>query len=127
MKRQLSICLLAAAAIAAPSAYSESVIVKCVDGAGRVTLTDRACEAGAASVRMSSLSANEGVTRIAPYPLVAQQDVLPPARELQRRAVPMQRVKAEHLSSDVATLQAARAQFLLSAVGASKQVLAGLE
>jgi hypothetical protein len=41
MKRQLSICLLAASAIAAPSAYSESVIVKCIDDAGRVTLTDR--------------------------------------------------------------------------------------
>lgn len=127
MKRQLSIFLLAAAAIAAPSAYSESVIVKCVDGAGRVTLTDRPCEAGAASVRMASMPSNEGVTRVAAYPLVAQQDVLPPARELQRRALPMQRVKAEHLSSDVATLKAARAQFLLSDVDGSKETLAGLE
>lgn len=127
MKRQLSIFLLAAAAIAAPSAYSESIIVKCVDGAGRVTLTDRPCEAGAVSVRMASMPSGEGVTRIAPYPLVAQQDALPPARELQRRALPMQRIKAEHLSSDVATLKAARAQFLLSDVGASKETLAGLE
>ncbi|WP_137173470.1 DUF4124 domain-containing protein [Massilia sp. HP4] len=128
MKRQLcNICLLAATAIAAPSAFSDSVIVKCVDGAGRVTLTDRPCEAGAATVRMASMASNEGMTRIAPHPIVAHQDVLPPARELQRRAVPMPRVKAQPLANDVATLKAARAQFLLGDVGGSKETLAGLE
>ncbi len=127
MKRQLSICLLAAAAIAAPSAYSESVIVKCIDGAGRVTLTDRPCEAGMATVRTASMPSNEGVTRLAPYPLAARADVLPPARMLQRRAEPMPRVKAEPLASDVATLKAARAQFLVGDVGSSKETLAGLE
>jgi len=130
MKRQLSICLLAAAAIAAPSAYSDTVIVKCVDGAGRVTFTDRPCEAGAATVRMASMPSSEGMTRIAsdpaPYPLAARADVLPPARALQRSAAPMPRVKAAPLASDVATLKAARAQFLVGDVG-SKQTLAGLE
>ena len=128
MKRQLcSICLLAAAAMAAPSAFSDSVIVKCIDGAGRVTFTDRPCEAGAATVRMAGMPANDGMTRVAPYPMVAQQDVLPPARALQRRSLPMPRVKAEPLANDVATLKAARAQFLLGAVGSSKETLAGLE
>lgn len=127
MKRQLSICLLAAAAIAAPSAYSDSVIVKCVDGAGRVTFTDRPCEAGAATVRMASMSSSEGMTRIAPYPLAARHDALPPPQAMQRRAVPMQRVAAKPLASDVATLKAARAQFLLGDVGSSKEALAGLE
>ena len=127
MKRQLSICLLAAAAIAAPSAYSDTVIVKCIDGAGRVTLTDRPCEAGMATVRTASMPSNEGVTRLAPYPLAARADVLPPARMLQRRAEPMPRVKAEPLASDVATLKAARAQFLVGDVGSSKETLAGLE
>ncbi len=126
MKRQLSICLLAAAAIAAPSAYSDTVIVKCIDDAGRVTLTDRPCEAGAVTVRPASMPSSEGVTRLAPYPLLARQDVLPPPGELQRRAVPMPRVKAEPLASDVATLKAARAQFLLDDVG-SRETLAGLE
>jgi len=127
MKRQLTqFCLLAAAAMAAPSAFSDSVIVKCVDGAGRVTLTDRPCGAGMATVRMASMPSNEGVTRIAPYPLAARDDVLPPPRELQRRAIPMPRVKAEPLASDVATLKAARAQFLIGDVG-SKETLAGLE
>ena len=126
MKRQLSICLLAAAAIAAPSAYSDTVIVKCIDGAGRVTFTDRPCEAGAATVRMASMPSSEGVTKIAPYPLAAREDVLPPARALQRSAAPMPRVKATPLASDVATLKAARAQFLIGDVG-SKEILAGLE
>ncbi|MDY0977459.1 DUF4124 domain-containing protein [Massilia sp. CFBP9012] len=126
MKRQLSICLLAAAAIAAPSAYSDTVIVKCIDGAGRVTFTDRPCEAGAATVRMASMPSSEGVTKIAPYPLAAREDVLPPARALQRSAAPMPRVKATPLASDVATLKAARAQFLIGDVG-SRETLAGLE
>ena len=131
MKRQLTqFCLLAAATMAAPSAFSESVIVKCIDDAGRVTFTDRPCEAGAATVRMASMPSNEGMTRIPariePYPLAAREDVPPPARELQRRAVPMARVKAAPLASDVATLKAARAQFLVSDVG-SRETLAGLD
>jgi hypothetical protein len=126
MKRQLSICLLAAAAMAAPSAYSDTVIVKCIDGAGRVTFTDRPCEAGAATVRMASMPSSAGVTKIAPYPLAAREGALPPARALQRSAAPMPRVKATPLASDVATLKAARAQFLIGDVG-SKETLAGLE
>jgi len=131
MKRQLSICLLAAAAIAAPNAYSDSVIVKCVDGAGRITLTDRPCEAGAATVRMAGMPSNDGMTRIAPpaapYPLAARHDTLPPPQALQRRALPMQRVAAKPMASDVATLKAARAQFLLGDAGSGKETLAGLE
>jgi hypothetical protein len=131
MKRHLShrlsqFCLLAAATLAAPAAFSESAIVKCVDSAGRVTLTDRPCEAGAATVRMASMAANEGVTRIEPYPLVAERSVLPPARASGQRAAPMQRVAAKPLMRDVATLKAARAQFLLSDVGA-QPALANLE
>lgn len=131
MKRQLSsICLLAATALAAPTAFSESAIVKCIDDGGRVTLTDRPCEAGSATIRMANMPSNEGVTRIEPHPLVADQDALPPPRMLQqaayRRALPMQRVAAKPLASDVATLKAARAQFLISDV-ASRPTLAGLE
>ena len=123
MKRQLSsICLLAATVLAAPTAFSESAIVKCIDEGGRVTLTDRPCEAGSATIRMANMPSNEGVTRIEPHPLVAAHDALPPPRMLQqaahRRAMPMQRVAAKPLASDVATLKAARAQFLVSAPGA---------
>lgn len=128
MKRHLcQLSLLAAALTAAPAAFSESAIVKCVDDAGRVTLTDRPCDNGATTVRMASTPSNEGVTRVAPYPLVADHSVLPPpARVAPRGGLPLQRVAAKPLENDVATLKAARAQFLLSDVGA-RQTLAGLE
>jgi len=131
MKRHLSsICLLAAATLAAPSAFSESAIVKCIDGDGRVTFTDRPCEAGSATIRMASIPSNDGVTRVEPHPLAADVDTLPPPHLLQqaalRRTLPLKRVAAKPLASDVATLKAARAQFLLSDVG-SRPTLARLE
>jgi hypothetical protein len=131
MKRQLSsISLLAAALLAAPSAFSESAIVKCIDAGGRVTLTDRPCEAGSATIRMANLSSNDGVTRVEPHPLAADHDALPPPRlfqqAAQRRSLPLRRVAAKPMASDVATLKAARAQFLLSDVG-TRPALARLE
>lgn len=117
MKRHLSqLCLLAVTTLSAPAAFSESAIVKCVDEAGRVTLTDRPCEANATTVRMANMPSNDGVSRINPYPLVAEASVLPPPRALHRASTPLQRVAAKPLASDVATLKAARAQFVLSDV-----------
>lgn len=127
MKRHLcQLSLLTATMMATPAAFSESNIVKCVDDAGRVTLTDRSCEAGSATVRMASMSGNEGVTRVSPYPINAEPSVLPPPRTLQRTYVPLARVAAKPLASDVATLKAARAQFVLSDVR-STPALAGLD
>lgn len=126
MKRILSLCLLAATTLAAPAAFSESTIVKCVDDAGRVTLTDRPCEAGTATVRLASMPADDGVSRIAARPLLAEPGVLPQARALQRRSAPMPRIAAKPLASDVATLKAARAQFLMSDV-ALRPTLATLD
>ena len=127
MKRHLcQLCLLAATAMATPAAFSDTTIVKCIDDAGRVTLTDRVCEAGTTTVNMTSTSSNAGVTRVNPYPLIAEPGVLPPPRTMQRSSVPMQRVAAKPLASDVATLKAARAQFVLSDVR-STPVLAGLD
>lgn len=129
MKRQLcQLALLAVTTMAAPVAFSETSIVKCVDDAGRVTLTDRPCEAGATTVRMAGEPANDGVTRVQAYPLAAEANVLPPQRVSQRiseRAsqpvsqriyAPITRVAARPLASDIATLKAARAQFVLSDV-----------
>ena len=127
MKRILChLGLLATVTIAAPAALAQNPIVKCVDSAGRVTLTDMPCEAGTTTVRMANMPGTEGVTRVAPYPLVAERAVLPPARTLQRQAVPMERVAARPLSSDVATLKAARAQFLTGDVR-GRESLATLE
>lgn len=127
MKRHFcSMCVLAATVLAAPAAFSGSQIVKCVDDAGRVTLTDRPCDTGFTTVRLASMPADEGVTRIAPYPLVAERAVLPPPQPSGRRHAPMQRVAAKPLASDVATLKAARAQFLLGDLR-GRDAIAGLE
>lgn len=115
MKRHIcQLLLLATTTMAAPVAFCETSIVKCVDDAGRVTLTDRPCEAGATTVRMASEPDNEGVTRVHAHPLAAEASVLPPPRASQRIHVPVTRVAARPLASDIATLKAARAQFVLS-------------
>jgi len=127
MKRHIcQLCLLATTMMAAPVAFSETSIIKCVDDAGRVTLTDRPCETGATTVRMASEPANDGMTRIHTRPVVADAGVLPPPRTSQRIHVPIARVAARPLASDIATLKAARAQFVLSDVR-STPALAGLD
>lgn len=117
MKRHIcQLCLLAATMVAAPVAFSETSIVKCLDDAGRVTFTDRPCETGATTVRMTGEPANNGVTRVRAHPLVADASVLPPPRASHRIHVPVMRVASRPLASDIATLKAARAQFILSDV-----------
>ena len=125
MKRHLCLSILVAA-MAAPAAQAGADIVKCVDGAGRVTLTDQPCENGATMVRLANSPADEGIARAEPYPLAAGQDVLPPAPAVQPRQA-SQRVKSKPMTRDVATLKAARAQFLLMDAGAGKQALATLD
>jgi len=117
MKHHLcKIFLAAAVACSAPAVLAESVIVKCVDAGGRVTLTDQPCEAGAATVRMASMPSGAGAAPVEPYPLMADASTLPPARELQRRALPTRGAHAiaKPMSADVATLKAARAEFLMA-------------
>jgi hypothetical protein len=119
MKRHLCLSILVAA-LAAPAAYAGANIVKCVDGEGRVTLTDQSCDNGSTTVRLANSPADEGITRAEPHPLAVEHAVLPPAPAVQRRQV-MQRVKAKPMMRDVATLKAARAQLLLLDAGAAKQ------
>ncbi len=121
MKRHLCLSILVAA-MAAPGAYAGSDIVKCIDGAGRVTLTDQPCDGGAATVRLASSPADEGITRAESYPLTVERAVLPPAPR--RQALP--HIKAKPMMRDVATLKAARAQFLLLDAGAKQTTLATL-
>jgi len=127
MKRHLcQIGLLAAFTITGSAALAQNAIVKCVDGAGRVTLTDMPCETGSTTVRMANLSSNEGVTRVEPYPMRVDRTVLPPSNAVQRHPAGLQRVAAKPLSSDVTTMRAARAQFLIGDVG-SRATLATLD
>lgn len=126
MKRHLCLSILSATlvALAAPGAIAGSDIIKCVDGAGRVTLTDQPCDNGATTVRMASTPADDNRARVEAHPLAVEQATLPPP-PVQRRHIP-QRVKAKPMMRDVATLKAARAQFLLLDAGAGKPTLATL-
>lgn len=112
MKRQvLTHCLILAAvagAFAVPAAQAGGAINKCIDGAGRVTLTDQACDA-------------HTVTSAVVVP-GSEQDVIAPAAT---QRAPMLRqarwapaagpVLAPHaaLSGDMATLKQARIQLQL--------------
>jgi len=122
MKRHLCLSILCAA-LSAPAAYAGSDIVKCVDGLGRVTLTDQPCDGGAATVRVASMPADEGLSRAQPYPLAVEHSVLPPPPQ---KRVMAPRAKAKPLMRDVATLKAARANFLLLDAG-GRQTLATLD
>lgn len=124
MQRHLCLSLVVAA-LAAP-ALAGGNIVKCVDRAGHITLTDQPCEAGATMVRLASMPAASGAARAEAYPLAAEPAVLPPPRLVQGRYV-MQRAKPKPLKRDVLTLKEARAQFLLMDAGVGTRALATLE
>ena len=114
MKRHLCLSLIiAATTLGAPGAFAGSDIVKCVDGAGHVTLTDQACDGGATTVRLASTvpAPAEEAPRAEPHPLAAEYVALPPP-PVQRRHLPA-RVKAKPMMRDVATLKEARAHFLM--------------
>lgn len=118
MHRHLCLSLIiAATTLTAPGAFAGSDIVKCVDGAGRVTLTDQACDSGTAAVRLGRADgraddeAGDSLSRAEVHPLASAQRILPPPPVHRRHTAP--RVKAKPMMRDVATLKAARAQFLV--------------
>ena len=125
MQRHLCLSLIiAASTLTAPGAFAGADIVKCVDGAGHVTLTDQACDSGTATVRLaradaqsntqsdarSDDAAGDSVPRADVHPLASEQRILPPPVH---RSHVAPRVKARPMMRDVATLKAARAQFLV--------------
>lgn len=123
-----------AALAATPAAFAGSEILKCVDGAGHVTLTDQPCESGARATRLSSASGAS--TQEAPadtagseaHPLAVQRYEAPPALVHQQTWRPKAANRDRPLARDVATLKAARAQLLLSdAVRPSRPTLAGIQ
>ena len=88
------------ASMAAP-ALAGNEIVKCVDASGHVTLTDQPCEAGAATVKLSSET---------PLP---QRHVVTPAELRHDGWKRPQAARPATLSRDVATLKAARRTLML--------------
>lgn len=127
MRILASLSISLAALAAAPAALAGSEILKCVDGAGNVTLTDQPCESGARATRMTA--ASPAPVQDASMPGASVVESAPEAGQLQ--ATPVQRFAAsprmhqQHdwrprmpqrdrpLARDVATLKAARAQLLL--------------
>lgn len=113
MKRQpMTHCLIlaAAAAFALPAAQAGDAINKCIDGAGRVTLTDQACDARTvtSAVVVAGTQTDEAmlpVTAPARAALVRQPRWTPSAGP----------VLAMHaaLAGDMATLKQARIKLLL--------------
>jgi hypothetical protein len=89
------------AAAAAPAAMAGNEIVKCVDTSGHVTLTDQPCDAGSATVKLSSES---------PLP---QRHVVTPAELRHEGWKRPPAVRAAPLSRDVATLKAAHRMMML--------------
>jgi hypothetical protein len=115
MKRQAcQLCLIIAAA-AAPAAWAGSEIVRCVDAAGHVTLTDQQCDPGAAMTPMATQPAMTTEPAANPVQGQAQAQVerFPAPRALPRRSqwrAPPARQAA--LARDVATLKEARLQLM---------------
>ena len=95
------IAAVALSAAVAPAAMAGNEIVKCVDASGHVTLTDQPCEAGSATVRLSSET---------PLP---QRHVVTPGELRHAGWKRPQVVRPAPLSRDVATLKAARRMMML--------------
>lgn len=135
MKHLATLSLTLAALAAAPAALAGSEILKCVDRAGNVTLTDQPCESGARATRMvgTAASAPVAVSTASPaavqdaaYDLQAAPSAEQPQAEPLQRFAASPRMQQQHdwrprmpqrdrpLARDVATLKAARAQLLLS-------------
>jgi hypothetical protein len=124
MKRTATLLSLMAAILAAPVAIAGSDIVKCVDSAGHVTLTDQPCDGGAVVVRMEADA--ERVERVerAGEPRVQPRRYVLPAADLRHTA--WKRPAAARpatLAGDIATLKEARRALLMLD---AKPVLAGL-
>lgn len=114
MKRPaLTACLILSAALGAMSlnaAQASGAINKCVDSAGRITLTDQACDAGTVSSSIAVPGSDDGSAASAvTAPVVASQRVLP-LRQV--RWAPPAPPRAP-LAGDMATMKQARIQMML--------------
>ena len=126
MKRQVcTLSLIFASAALAPAALAGTDIVKCIDASGHVTLTDQPCRGGMTSVRLASEPPASAASSAQPYPMLVERSAVPPA-EVRAGDWKRPQAKTRPLARDVATLKAARAQFLLGD-GTDKPRLAGLE
>lgn len=151
MKRLASqLSLMLAAAVAAPAALAGTEVLKCVDNAGRVTLTDQPCEGAVRVTRMSlgttsssdtassdaasggsgSLAAtgSGGGSESAPAQGVpVQRYAATPRMQQQHDWRPRLPPRDRPLARDVATLKAARAQLMLLDADRQQPTLATIQ
>jgi hypothetical protein len=114
MKRPvLTACLILSTALGALSlnaAQAGGAINKCVDGAGRITLTDQVCDASTVRSSIAVPGSDDGSTATAgSTPVVTSQRVLP-LRQV--RWAPSAPARAP-LAGDMATMKQARIQMML--------------
>lgn len=114
-QRARQLCLIVAALAAAPAAMAGQEIMKCVDSAGHVTLTDQPCEAGSRAVRLSIQGTLPPAVTAAQLQSTPAERYVPPPVRLQngKWRPPQARQQRAPLARDVATLKEARAQQLL--------------
>lgn len=116
LSTQLALALAALAAL--PAAQAGSEIMKCVDSAGHVTLTDQPCASGTRATRLVVVAAPEAAAAEPAAPAAPQQGAVqryeaPPAMLRQQDWRPRVASRDRPLARDVATLKAARAQLML--------------
>ena len=115
-RHTLPFCLILSATFGAASlhaAHAGGAINKCIDGAGRITLTDQACDAHTVSSSIAVPGTPADADDIADNaPLATMQRALP---SRQARWVPATFAAAPHaaLSGDTATMKQARMQMML--------------
>ncbi|WP_426109696.1 DUF4124 domain-containing protein [Massilia sp. PWRC2] len=109
------------AAVLALPAWASGDIVKCVDGAGHVTLTDSDCGSASATVLVAAARPAPVVRRVAP--------LVPGGAPLEHAAWVSSRPRSSTLAGDAATLRAARSSLQAldeAASSARRQRLAAL-
>ena len=115
-RHTLPFCLILSATLGAASlnaAHAGGAINKCIDGAGRITLTDQACDAHTVTSSIAVPGTPSDADEVADNaPLVATQRALPMR---QARWVPATFASTPHapLSGDMATMKQARMQMML--------------
>ena len=127
MRILASLSISLAALAVAPAALAGTEILKCVDSAGNVTLTDQPCESGARATRITAAAPapmqdvsmqGASASAAAPeagqaQPMTVQRFAASPRMHQQHDWRPRMPQRDRPLASDVATLKAARAQLLL--------------
>jgi len=115
MKRHtLPFCLILSAAIGAVSlnaAHAGGAINKCVDGAGRITLTDQACDANTVTSSIAVPGSDDAIGGSAP--VLASQRALPVRQARWVPAAPPVAAPHAPLAGDMATMKQARMQMMM--------------